>query len=213
MIRIGLIDGALAASLPGLAAQRAFCDPDGTPLAQKHATAMATTVRSHEPQTHFVNAVVFPGGLSTTCRALCDALEWLTIDPPEVILCSFGMARSSVELCVLVARLQAAGSLIIASAPARGDPVFPAAFPDVLSVQGDARCQPGELSRLDLPHATFGACSEAIDAPDIRGASAAAAHLAGHVASLLAEGEPDPAASLTSFIRYHGRERKQAVPA
>lgn len=177
MIRVGLIDGALPGDWPGLAGQKWFCRPDGAELASGHAEAMAQTVCTHAQDVLLLNVVVFPGQLSTTLDAICAALSWLAEDPPDIVLCAFGMARSSVELSVAVARLQRAGCLMVASAPARGGQAYPAAYDDVLSVQGDARCGKAELSKLDLPQATFGACPMAAGREDIRGASAAAAHL------------------------------------
>lgn len=204
MIRIGLIDGALPKDWPGLERQAWFCESDGTPHAGMHASAMAKTFQAHAPYVQIVNAVVFPGRLATSHIPVCATLDWFCKDPPEIVLCAFGMARSSVELGIVVARLQQAGSTIIASAPARGGLVYPAALYGVLSVQGDARCGLQELSRLDLPHAVFGACPEAAGFPEIRGASPAAAHAAGLLAACQAEAGRG-ARCLEGHVRYRGR--------
>lgn len=208
MIRVGLIDGALPPDWPGVTARRRFCTIDGADLSRKHASAMATTIGAYCEDFEIINAVVFPGSLSTTLGMVCDALEWLGDDPPDIVLCSFGSARASVELSVMTSRLQNAGSLVVASAPARGNPVFPAAYPDVISVQGDARCGPGEISRLDLPQATYGACPQALGVPEIRGASAAAAHAAGLLAQSGTTSAPVSSGDLLQHVRYTGRERK-----
>lgn len=207
MIRVGLIDGALPEDWPGLERQARFCEADGTPHAGTHAAAMARTIRAHAPEARFVNAVVFPGRLATSLQHVCAALDWLADDPPGIILCAFGMARSSVDLGITVSRLQQAGTTLVASAPARGGLTYPATLYGVLSVQGDARCKPEELSRLDLPQAVFGACPEAAGFPEIRGASPAAAHAAGLLAA--SEGETGRGARcLEGCVRYRGRERK-----
>lgn len=208
MIRVGLIDGALPGDWPGLAGQEWFCRPDGAELASGHAEAMAQTVCTHAQDVLLLNAVVFPGQLSTTLDAICAALSWLAEDPPDIVLCAFGMARSSVEMSVAVARLQRAGCLMVASAPARGGQAYPAAYDGVLSVQGDARCGKAELSKLDLPQATFGACPMAAGREDIRGASAAAAHLAGLLARSVQGSERNALVGLETFVRYRGRERR-----
>ncbi|MHA7777782.1 S8/S53 family peptidase [Roseibium sp. M-1] len=208
MIRVGLIDGALPQTWPGLRAQARFCEADGVSLAQNHAEAMAQTVAYHAGDVDFLNAVIFPGQLSTRVESVCAALDWLANDPPEIVLCAFGMARSSIDLAVAVARLQRAGCLVVASAPARGGQAYPAAFDGVLSVQGDARCARGELSRLDLRQATYGACPDAAGAQGIRGASAAAAHFAGMLAKSMKPEGAAPMAGLEPFIRFHGRERR-----
>jgi len=208
MIRVGLIDGPLAADCHGLVAQSRFCDPDGSAAAEHHAGAMAATIRAHADEVQFVNAVVFPGRLATSARTVCAALQWLAGDPPQIVLCSFGMARPPVELTARTQALLQAGSLIVASAPARGDPVYPAAIAGVVSVQGDARCAAGDLSRLDLPQAAFGACPIAAGHPDIRGASAAAAHMAGLLAGNWQGSGAITLDALKTSVRHHGRERR-----
>lgn len=210
MIRIGLIDGPLPADMPGLESQQWFCQADSTAGAERHAIAMADTVRSQAgSDLQFMNAVVFPGRLVTSQKTVCDAVNWLADFTPDIVLCSFGMAQSSVDLRLGIHRLQNADCLVVASAPARGDPVYPAAIEDVLSVQGDARCKPGELSRLDLPQAAYGACPVSASDPDIRGASTAAAHMAG----LLARHWHGPKTrnALAGAIRYRGRERRSST--
>ncbi|MCK7615503.1 hypothetical protein [Roseibium sediminicola] len=210
MIRTGLIDGALPKDWPGLEHQAWFCESDSTPHAGMHAAAMAKTIQSHAPDIKLVNAVVFPGRLAAAHIQVCAALDWFCKDPPDILLCAFGMARSSVELGLAVARLQRAGSILIASAPARGGLVYPAGLYGVLSVQGDARCGPQELSRLDLPQAVFGACPEAVGFSEIRGASPAAAHAAGLLAACQVE-TGRGARCLEGAVRYRGRERRGEV--
>ncbi|GAB4512773.1 MAG: hypothetical protein Tsb0019_09700 [Roseibium sp.] len=210
MIRIGLVDGALPADWPGLDRQGRFCAAGGADFAGRHAAAMARTIARHAPSVRVSNAVVFPGRLSTSLDIVCAALAWLAEDPPDIVLCAFGTPRSSPELAVAVARLQKDGAIVVASSPARGEAVYPAAFRGVVSVQGDARCASGELSRLDLPHAVFGACPVAAGAPDIRGASPAAAHLAGLLAAEKRASRSSGLSSLEAHVRYHGREMRSA---
>jgi len=205
MTRVGLIDGPLPEDWPGLERQAWFCEADGTLYSCAHAAAMAKTIQAHAPDAKIINAVVFPGRLATSLPAVCAALDWLGQDPPDILLCAFGMARSSVDLGIAVARLQQAGSTLIASAPARGGLVYPAGLYGVLSVQGDARCGAEELSRLGLPQAVFGACPEAVGFPDIRGASPAAAHATGLLAAC--EGGRG-VRCLERVVKYRGRERK-----
>lgn len=211
MIRIGLIDGALPAEWPQLAEQHFVCEPDGAPMATVHAKAMATAVMEYCEDVEFVNAVVFPGRLVTSVEQVCNALNNFSEKPPEIVLCSFGTAKSSLDLSLMTARLLLMGSHIVASSPARGETVYPAATPGVVSVQGDARCLPGEFSKLDLPHADFGACPFVQGFPDIRGASAAAAHVAGQMAADLKRAADPELETLGAAIKYYGREHRSAV--
>ncbi|WP_420412116.1 hypothetical protein [Roseibium sp.] len=211
MIRIGLIDGALPADWPGLAKQRRFCEPDGAPLAETHARAMAETIRSYCEKSEFINAAVFSGRLSTSIEHVCQALNWFSEDPPDIVLCSFGTAKTSLDLSLLTARLLLANCLVVASSPARGETVYPAGTPGVVSVQGDARCAPFEFSKLDLPHAEFGACPFVQGYPDIRGASAAAAHVVGQMAADLCVKSELGKEPLKTAIKYFGRECRSAA--
>jgi hypothetical protein len=208
LIRVGLIDGPLPGTRPDLSEQVRLCEVDGSPAAENHASAMADTIKAQAGEVQLINAVVFPGQLATSAQTVCAALDWLAENPPQIVLCSFGMARPSIELTAKTHALLQAGSLIVASAPARGDPVYPAAIDGVVSVQGDARCNPGEISRLDLPQATFGTCPIATGNPDIRGASVAAAHMAGLLARFWRGTADDTLAAIETTIHYHGRERR-----
>jgi hypothetical protein len=126
-------------------------------------------------------------------------------------------------LAAAVARAIASGCIIVASMPARGAVVYPAAYPGVIRATGDARCAPGELSCLGPGF--FGACprwtasgpaSSGADAGGgVRGgASAGAAWVTRNILS-----GPNPVtasavvAALTASARYIGPERKGAVPA
>ena len=100
----------------------------------------------------------------------------------------------------------AAGLILIASTPARGAPVYPAAYPGVLRVTGDARCGPGELSALGVP-ADYGACVRDVDGSP-GGASLAAAHVTGLLAAGLEVAGSDAAAVLGRAVRFRGRERR-----
>ncbi|WP_321333875.1 hypothetical protein [Breoghania sp.] len=212
MTRVALLDGPLPVSYPALCAQKRFIKADGATAACAHALAMATTILRHAPDVEFINAIVFPGRLATSVSCLCDALEWIAQDPPEIVLCSFGLARSSLELEMRISALQAAGTLFVASSPVHREKIYPAAYADVLSVQGDARCKPSELSQLGLPGARYGACVIAPEAPGVQGASVAAAHVGGVLAASW-RGRPDT--TLQAFgrrIRYRGCDN-HAAPA
>jgi hypothetical protein len=73
-----------------------------------------------------------------------------------------------------VSRALDSGVLVVAASPARGQKVFPAAYPGLIAATGDARCAPGELSRLGprlfggCPH---GAAERLDDRPSSGGAS------------------------------------------
>lgn len=204
---VGLLDGALASG-PALAAQALFAEA-GSGAGAAHAAGLAASIAAHAPDTRFRNAVIFGQRLTTGEEQLVAALDWLLAEPPDLVLCSFGLRRVSARTEARFADL-AQRAPLIASAPARGPAVFPAALPFTIAVQGDARCAPGEWSHLALPQARFGAHVVAAKHPDIRGASAAAAHFCGHLARRLSEGATPEAAlgALAAEAPHQGPERR-----
>ncbi|MFR0692982.1 hypothetical protein ACLUTX_26560 [Enterobacterales bacterium AE_CKDN230030158-1A_HGKHYDSX7] len=99
--------------------------------------------------------------------------------------------------------------LVCASSPARGEPVFPASYPGVIRVTGDARCAEGEWSWLDSPQADFGA---AVTVGGRSGASLGCAAFSGHLAALLVERPELSNVQLVGLMReravFRGIERK-----
>ncbi len=203
---IALIDGPLAADTPGLTARTGICDlhprAAESPAAQ-HASHMAAAIRSNAPEARLLNLAIFPGRLATSLATVAKALHRAAESEAAVIHCSFGHTDASPLLTDAVAAVLQAGKLLVASAPARGAPVFPAACSGVLSVQGDARCTPGQWSRLDQPGAHFGACPGGPDMP-VRGASLAAAHFTGLLARARMNGGVKEFLQIPAFT---GRER------
>ena len=78
------------------------------------------------------------------------------------------------EACALASDKQI---LLLASSPARGEPVFPASYRGVIRVTGDARCQPGQYAFLNSRQADFGTHVRSLDGK-LAGASFACARFA-----------------------------------
>lgn len=218
-IRIGLLDSGLPR---GPAAERVFmgcgfrldsdqevapgmAEPDGL----GHASAVARAVLESCQEARFVVAQIFFAKLATTAAQAATGLDWLAGQGAAVVNMSFGLAADRAVLRQACGRAAARGIVLVASAPARGDPVFPAAYPGVIRVTGDARCAPGELSALDGPRADFGAH---VRNGGVAGASIGTAHVTGEIACYLAGGG-DPRldavrAYLRGLCRYVGPERR-----
>ncbi|AVO36324.1 hypothetical protein [Pukyongiella litopenaei] len=209
MMVVALIDGPLPVVMPACRHRHLHCQPhpdaDRSPAA-RHAGQMAAAIMRNAPGVAFDSHVVFPGHLNTFVVAVCEALERAARSDARIVQCSFGIARNPPELVRAVAAVRAAGKWLVASAPARGAPVYPAGCDGVVAVQGDARCGPAQWSRLDLPHARFGACPTGPD-PAIRGASIAAAHFTGLLAREHDAGRAD---LMPQTAPFQGRER---IPA
>ncbi|MHA6344336.1 hypothetical protein [Roseivivax sp. CAU 1761] len=210
MSRVALIDGPLPRDLPGLVARHDFCavvTEAATSPAATHARELAKAIRAAAPGVEIVGLTVFPGPLATGLGAVIASFERALAARVAVIHCSFGLARPERRLARAVARAQAAGIGIVASAPARGAAVWPAAFAGVLSVQGDARCGPADWSLLETPNARFGACP-GVPGAAVVGASRAAAHFTG---LLMADGAP-PGDRPRRPPAHRGRERRGGMP-
>lgn len=209
MIRVGLIDSGID---PGLqrhvAAMAAFT---GAPLSADelgHGTTVARLVLSHAPDARLLVAQAFGPRARATPESVAGALDWLRRERADLVNLSLGMARDRPVLQAAVEAALRAGIVLIASTPARGAPVFPAACPGVIRATGDARCAPSEVSRLGGAPADYGACpNDSEGRPG--GASLASAHLTGHLAHAMAR---DPAANprelLDRIATYGGRERR-----
>ncbi len=203
---IALIDGPLPEGFVALGVQELFCDPCNSgpnSPASRHARQMANAILQNEPDAQIDNYVVFPDLLCTSIASICDALHRASRSDATLIHCSFGIARDEPQLAHAVAAILSSGRAIVASAPARGGPVYPAAYTGVTAVQGDARCAPQDWSWLNLPHAEFGACPSGAD-PQLGGASTAAAHFTGLYAREIRCGRDH---GMTLLAPYKGRER------
>ncbi len=200
---IALIDGPLGQDHPALEGTTAGMTPGA-----RHAAAVARAILMGCPQARFLSLPVFGARLVTDAPALARALE--AAGAAQLVHCSLGLPRPDAEVGRAVEALIAARRVVVAAAPARGGPVWPAAWAGVVSVQGDARCGPADWSVLDLPGAVFGACPRLQGEPGVAGASVAAGHLTGLLAARLRETTPEMAiAALRSEARFTGREHRR----
>jgi subtilisin family serine protease len=206
-IRVGLVDTRIAPSLAGsIAAAKDFA---GVPLndAPGHGTTVAKIILHHAPGARLLCAQAFGPGGRAEATAVADALRWLIAARARLVNLSLGLPHDRAVLRAAVAEARAAGVVLIASTPARGAPVYPAAYPGILRVTGDARCAPDELSALGGEPADYGACPRDLDGTP-GGASLAAAHLTGLLAQGLKTAGCDAAAILDRAVRFQGRERR-----
>lgn len=218
-VTVGLIDSGLPSGVEAervpiargfrLDAEREVVAGAAVPDTLGHAGTVAQAVLAAAPDARFAVAQVFFDRLVTTAAQAAAALDWLGEEGAAVVNMSFGLAADRAVLREACARATARGIILVASAPARGDPVFPAAYPGIIRVTGDARCAPGELSALDGPRADFGA---PVRAGSAAGASIGAAHVTGEIARYLSGGG-DPRfdavrAHLRGLCRYFGPERR-----
>ncbi len=215
-ILVGVIDSGVASGFPGLVAARRF-DADGGAQAvddrSGHGTGIARLLREHGGRPGLLVAQVFAQTQRCSPAQIAAALEWLVASGAALVNLSVGLRRAAACLRRACERAEAAGVILVASAPARGAPVYPAAYAQCIAVSGDARCADDEISWLGSANADFGAHPFLL--PGDRqsgGASYAAARVSGRIARLLAAGTPGTAIAetLRAQCRYHGPERRRA---
>lgn len=216
-IRIGLIDSGLAPDVAGrVHAQAAFvrgADGEielGPAEADRigHGSQVARIIAGLASEARFANAQVFVRPQLVDAGLVADAVDWCVGNSVRVINLSLGLVADRTSLRLACERALSAGITLVASCPARGGMPFPAAYPGVLAVCGDARCNEMEWSLVDglrlvgaFPHAGAGG-----------GASFAAAAVSGHAATFFSS-RPDAKHEdflehLKAGAAFVGRERK-----
>jgi hypothetical protein len=171
-------------------------------------------------------AQVFVGVAPVSAAAVAAALDWAVAGGADLIHMSLGLAADRTVLAAAVGRAVGAGCLVVASAPARGGVVYPAAYTGVIRGTGDARCGPGELSCLEpgffggCPRAVVrgaGECTADVGAAAHAGISAGASVGAAWVTRSILNGPMrrdarEVIGMMTAKAKYLGRERRGLVP-
>ncbi len=220
---VGLVDSGVAGDLRGrMAGIRRFRQDHAgvvrnevdTPDRMGHGTLTARLILEHAGVATLLCAQVFDERAVTTPAAVAAGLDWLVEQGARVVNLSLGLTEDRAVLRRACAEAIAAGVRLVASVPALGAQVFPAAYPAMIRVTGDARCQNRELSALAGERADFGACpwpggsplkSAREGLPCIGGASVAAARVSGAIAHILAvDSAGDPVEGLRRLCVYHG---------
>ncbi len=203
-IRLGLIDGGVAASpiIPGRVTQKGFAQ--GAPAPDDHATAIASlligqgAIHGVAPGARLFAADVYgrdPAGGSAL--AIARALGWMVENHVGVVTISL-VGPSNGLLSKAVARAQARGTAIVAAVGNDGPaapPAYPASYPGVVSVTGvdrhdEALVEAGNARDLDYaaPGADMVAAAPGGGVVPVRGTSFAAPFVAGRLALLSAKG-------------------------
>ena len=210
MIRVGLIDSGLDPLV--LAAGATLVGGGETADPHGHGSALSRLLATTVDPTRLACAPVFDRRGLTSPAQVAEALEHFSALGVEMVVMALGLAHDRAVLAEACRRAVAADLLLVASAPARGTPCYPAAYDGVISVCGDARCRPGQVSWFGGAPALFGACVLPPQGSDerFRGASMAA----GHFAAWVWQGFPDRRqrciAALAGACHFHGRERRAA---
>lgn len=214
-MRIAVIDSGV--TLPGVAVaeraafllnadalyiQRLPAQPDRI----GHGSAVAAAILGQAPAADLIDAQIFHDRITASPAAVAAALRWAVGSGARLATLSLGLPADRPVLRAAVEEALSHGLLLIAASPARGGPVWPAAYPGVIAATGDARCCPGEVSILP---AAFGTCPRRPDGdPRAGGASLAVGHLAGLLAAAAPLSYEAALAHLYGIARWQGPERR-----
>ena len=226
IVRVGLLDSGVGAELlPHVIHARRFIAGDqgrvaDAPLAADrvgHGTVVARTLLGHvgHASVEFVVAQAFGESMQVAAEVVAAGLAWLVTQDVALVCLSFGVRVDEPGLAAGTDTALSRGIVLVAAAPARGGPVYPAAYPGVIAVCGDARCGPDDVSELGGEPADYGACPRPAGGRlgrALGGASCAAAHVAGLLAGFFSGRAPGDASSAREYLcraaRYRGRERR-----
>lgn len=226
LARVGILDSGLAGGVAARAVALAAFVPNPEGVVERvaadpdllgHGTAIARLVLEGATEAELLSAQIFSGGAMTTAAAAAAGLDWLRGEGARLVSMSFGLRGDRGVLRKACEEAARAGIILVGAAPARGAPVYPSSYPEVIAVTGDARCGPGQISTLYNRVAEFGACprppADLGDRP-VGGASFAVGHACGILAGALADGRITSASAARGFLdgmaHYRGRECKGA---
>jgi hypothetical protein len=160
--RVALIDS--CGEWPGAVEAAAFVHEDAgvrrcaaAADATGHGSRVARLLSGGGAELELMLGQVLLGKAPTSAAAVAAALDWAIAGGADLIHMSLGLAADRAVLADAVGRAVGSGCVVVASVPARGGVVYPAAYPGVIRGTGDARCGPGELSCLGPGF--FGGCA------------------------------------------------------
>jgi len=224
-IRIGIIDSGVkhpsdrapvAKRSFALSTQDIIVTSDDATDAIGHGTTISQIIANEAPAAEQVHAKVFDRDVVSSPRLIAAALSWLGDQEVRLINMSFGLVADRQLLRSAIAQALDENIVLVASAPAQGGPCYPAAYPAVIAVTGDARCEQGVVSDLAGLQADFGtwcASPERGGVAGLAGASIAAAHFTGLAGRWLHEHPAASASELRAYFdavaRFRGPERRQ----
>ncbi len=245
-VRIGVIDSGVAGpAVATVSHGRRFCRgadgeirrTDGVEDRLGHGSEITRLIREGAPDCKILHAQVFDRSFETSPALVAAGLDWLAGAGAQIVNMSFGLGADRTVLGAACRRAADQGVLLVAAAPARGTACYPAAYPEVVAVTGDARCGLGAVSDLQGLQADFGtwcASPERGGGPvagggriagggpvagggRIAGASVAAAHFTGLAAAYLARhpgaGRDDVLAHFRAVASHVGPERRSRAAA
>ena len=220
-VKVGIVDSGVSRAQRGTLAACVGIAPGGAGVERAvahddlmgHGTAVAQIILAEAPHAQLVSAQAFAGLRQADAACVAAGIDWCIEQRVRIVNLSLGLATDEPVLSAACRAAVAHGAIVIAAFPARGGSVYPAAYPGVLAVSGDARCGVGAWSIIEEQR-LYGAAPFAADGLTPGGASYAAARLSGRAARFLASwpgaGADDFRRWLEAGAAFRGRERRRA---
>ncbi|HVS76333.1 MAG TPA: S8 family serine peptidase [Steroidobacteraceae bacterium] len=220
--RVAVIDSGLAAGMaPRPIRERRFMD-EGLRIAELdpiddpngHGSVITGIIASSPRPIELLIAQVLDRQGRTTAASVAAAVDWAGRQGAQLLHLSLGLPEDRRVLRGSIEEAISAGTAVVASSPARGAMVYPAAYRGVIRATGDARCAVDEISCLETEQAHFGGCPvSGAGAGVSRGASIGAAHVSRFIVAHVEPGSPWHVVRETLKRRaaFHGRERHSSV--
>jgi len=219
-LRVGVVDSGCASSQVLVDSRRFWLDEgvlcEGELHADRlgHGSAVVTRLQAEAGGLPLLLAQVFTEQGSTSALQVAAGLFWLAEQGATLINLSLGLQQDRPVLRQACAEVQAAGVLLCASSPAQGNAVYPACYPGVIRITGDARCTPGQWSWLGSAQADFGGY---VGERGMAGASLGCAAVTGRIAALLQRQPGMDRQQVYAWLQAHaafsGPERRGAADA
>jgi subtilisin family serine protease len=174
-----------------------------------HGTAVAGAIRLFAPAADLLAINVVDTDGRSSAEQLVAAIDWAVTQGARIINLSLGTANPDHAGALQTAARQAraAGALVVAAAPANGQPMWPAVLPEVIGVKADARVAPDGVGLVPGTLPAWRAYGQPRPLPgpvqgrNFKGSSFAAARISGLLARQADEtGNPDPA-TLWEWLR------------
>jgi hypothetical protein len=218
--RVGVIDSGCAPEQALVSARRfwldegVLCEGEIQPDRLGHGSAVLASLQAEAGELPLMLAQVFTEQGSTSALQVAAGLFWLAEQGVTLINLSLGLQQDRAVLRQACAEVQQAGVLLCASSPAQGSAVYPAAYPGVIRITGDARCAPGQWSWLGTAQADFGGH---VGERGRAGASLGCAAVSGRIATLLQQQPGLDRQQVYAWLQAHaafsGPERRGAAGA
>lgn len=221
--RVAVIDSGVASGMRPLPTRaRRFVDAGEQILelaptddGSGHGSVIAGIIASSARPIELLVAQVLDKQGRATAACIAAAVDWAVRQDAQLLHLSLGLREDRPVLKASIERAVAAGLAVVASSPARGALVFPAAYPGVIRATGDARCGLQEISCLGTKQADFGACPVSHPGMRIsRGASVGAAHVSRFIVVHIEPGAPTQSIrdGLERLAAFHGPESHGSMP-